>query len=185
MAYTKYIAILLVGIVIGFYLYDWFLAPEVKSETIIKETIKTDTVWMVQKDTVYLDRTKIVHEHLRDTIIENYKPEINRFSATLPFLYGNLYVNGQVLGQILQMNANSDFKIPKIETTINREKTTTTTIIQKGIFVGGGANSNMQYHVGATYLGNKFLLEYNFQPRQGTDMTIPVHQAGLKIKLFK
>jgi hypothetical protein len=186
MAYTKYIAILLVGIVIGFYLYDWFLAPEVKEK--IVETIKIETRIdsVPYKEIVYVDRVKIVHRHIRDTVFsEPYKLRINRFSATFPMLYGNAYLSGEVLGEVLNTSLTTDFKLPQITNTITKEKTTTNTIIQKGIFVGGGANSDMQYHVGATYLGNKFLLEYNFQPRQGTDMTIPVHQAGLKIKLFK
>jgi hypothetical protein len=184
MVYSKYIAVLLVGIVIGFYLYDWLLAPEVKSETIIKETIKTDTVWMVQKDTVYLDRTKIIHEYLRDTIIENYRPEINRFSATLPFLYGNVYINGQVLGQILQMNANSDFKIPRIETTINREKTVTNTIIQKGVFAGAGFSNQFDYHIAASYLGNGFTANVSYTPNP-KHIETPLIQADIRLNVFK
>jgi hypothetical protein len=176
---SKNIAILLVGIVIGLYLYDWFLAPEVKTETIIKETIKSDTVWMVQKDTVTLYRDRIKHEYLRDTILlPDWKPSIKEFNAVFPVLYGNIHLNGEVLGEVLKTSITTDFTIPTVTNTITREKTTT--IIKKptGIYAVGGVGSDFSYSVGATFLRDKSMIGYRYQPQ------FQIHSLEVGFKVF-
>jgi hypothetical protein len=165
--------------VAGFLAYHFFLKPE--SETIIeyKETIKSDTVYLTVKDTVYLDRTKIVHEVLRDTILmDGYKPQINAFKAVFPLTYGNIYVNGNVLGEVLQMTANSDFKIPSVTNTITKEKNTTIIKKPKGIYGVIGSNTDLNISIGATYLNDKSLIGYEYQPQ------IKLHSVRVGWKLF-
>ena len=77
----------LAGILVA---YIFFPKPE--SETVYKfETItKTDTLFVDKLETVYVPKTKIKTEVLRDTILIDFKPQISHFKTTLPFEYGNL-----------------------------------------------------------------------------------------------
>jgi hypothetical protein len=173
-----YLIAFALGLLFGAWLYHAFLKPE--SETIIeyKETIKSDTVYLTVKDTVYLDRTKIKHEYLRDTILIDYKPQINAFSATFPLLYGNVVLQGKVLGEVLKTSLTTDFKIPQVTNTITKEKNTT--IIKKptGIYAVGGVNSNFSYSVGASYLRDKSMFGYRYQPQ------MKIHSLEVGFKVF-
>jgi hypothetical protein len=168
----------ILGFVLGLLVYGWFLKPE--SETIIeyKESIKSDTVYVVQKDTVTLYRDKIVHEYLRDTILlTSWKPSIKAFRAVYPVLYGNVHLSGEVLGEVLKTSITTDFKLPQITNTITKEKTTT--IIKKptGFYAVGGFNSDFRYSVGATFLRDRSMIGYRYQPQ--TD--IHSMEVGFKI----
>jgi hypothetical protein len=173
-----YLIAFVLGLLFGAWLYHAFLKPE--SETIIeyKETIKSDTVYLTVKDTVYLDRTKIKHEYLRDTILIDYEPKINSFTATFPLLYGNVYFKGEVLGEVLKTSLTTDFKIPQVTNTITKEKNTT--IIKKptGIYAVGGVNSNFSYSVGASYLRDKSMFGYRYQPQ------VKIHSLEVGFKVF-
>jgi hypothetical protein len=162
----------------GAWLYHAFLKPE--SETIIeyKETIKSDTVYITVEDTVYLDRWKIKHEYLRDTILIDYEPKINAFTATFPLLYGNAVLQGEVLGEVLKTSLTTYFKIPQVTNTITKEKNTT--IIKKptGIYAVGGVNSNFSYSVGGFYLRDKSMFGYRYQP------TMNIHSLEVGFKVF-
>jgi hypothetical protein len=157
-----------------------YLLFKAESETIIeyKETIKSDTVYLTVKDTVYLDRTKIKHEYIRDTILIDYEPKINAFTATFPLLYGNAYLSGEVLGEVLKTSLTTDFKIPQVTNTITKEKNTT--IIKKptGIYAVGGVNSNSSYSVGASYLRDKSMFGYRYQPH------VKIHSLEVGFKVF-
>jgi hypothetical protein len=157
-----------------------YLLFKPESETIIeyKETIKSDTVYLTVKDTIYLDRTKIKQEYLRDTILIDYKPQINAFSATFPLLYGNAYLKGEVLGEVLKTSLTTDFKIPVVTNEITKEKNTT--IIKKptGIYAVGGVNSNFSYSVGASYLRDKSMFGYRYQPQ------VKIHSLEVGFKVF-
>lgn len=119
------VLLVIIGIVIGVILYHIFFRPEIK---IITETVtKTDTVYIVHRDTVRLTRTQIKHEYLRDTVLINFEPKINRFKATFPIANGNAYVSGEVLGEVLKMDLNTDLKLPIVTNTI----TNTRTIMEK------------------------------------------------------
>ena len=87
---VKYAFFGVIGIVIGYFLAD-------KSEDIqIIETIetKTDTVFITVIDTVRITRKEIEHKVLRDTLlIEPIEPKIKAFTASKPFLYGNVVVS--------------------------------------------------------------------------------------------
>jgi hypothetical protein len=87
-------------------------------------------------------------------------------------------VSGEVLGEVLKMTATNDFKIPVVTNTITN--TETKTIIQKpkGIYLGAGVNSLIQPMAKVSYLDNKYLFEYQYQP------VTKVHALGISKKLF-
>lgn len=163
------------GVILAFIVY-----PRPEQETVYKfETkMETDTVYKEIKDTVYIPKTKIKTELLRDTILVDYKPTINSFSTITPFEYGKTYVSGEVLGEVLKMTVTNDFKIPTVTNTITN--TETKTIIQKpkGIYVGAGINSLLDPAAKVAYLDNKYLFQYQYQP------VTKIHSLGISKKLF-
>jgi len=165
----------LIGVVLTFIIY-----PKPESEEIYKFTTvtETDTLIVEVKDTVYVPKTKIKTEVLRDTVLIDFKPQISQFTASFPFEYGSTSVSGEVLGEVLKMTATNDFKIPVVTNTITN--TETKTIIQKpkGIYMGGGVNSLIQPSASVSYLDNKYLFTYQFEPLQ------KVHQIGVSKKIF-
>jgi hypothetical protein len=173
----KRIAIIsfLIGVVLTFVIY-----PKPEQETVYKfETVtKTDTLFVDKVETVYIPKTKIKTEVLRDTVLIDFKPQISQFTASFPFEHGSTSVSGEVLGEVLKISATNDFKIPVVTNTITN--TETRTIIQKpkGIYLGAGVNSLLQPSAKIAYLDNKYLFSYQFEPMQ------KVHQIGVAKKLF-
>ena len=165
----------LIGVLLAFVVY-----PRPEQETIYKfeSVTKTDTLIVEVKDTVYVPKTKIKTEVLRDTVLIDFKPQISQFNASFPFEYGSTNVSGEVLGEVLKMTATSDYKIPVVTNTITN--TETKTIIQKpkGIYLGAGVNSLIQPSASVSYLDNKYIFQYQFQPLQ------KIHQIGVAKKLF-
>ena len=163
------------GVILTFVVY-----PRHEQETVYKfETVtKTDTLFVDKLETVYLPKTKIKTEVVRDTILIDFKPQISLFETTFPFEHGSTKISGEVLGEVLKMTATNDYKLPVVTNTITN--TETKTIIQKpkGIYLGGGVNSLLQPSASVSYLDNKYLFSYQFQPLQ------KVHQIGVAKKLF-
>ena len=161
----------LIGVILTFVVY-----PRHEQETVYKfETVtKTDTLFVDKLETVYIPKTKIKTEVLRDTILVDFKPQISLFKTTIPFEYGNTYLSGEVL----KMTATNDFKIPVVTNTITNTETKTIIEKPKGIYLGAGINSLMQPSGKVAYLDNKYLFEYQYQPLQ------KVHQIGVSKKLF-
>jgi hypothetical protein len=173
---NKLILAAIIGIIIGLLLYDFFLVPEVITKVNIVETIKSDTVYVTQRDTIKIRDVKYVYE--RDTIIENYQPKIRGFKEFYPTMFGDVWVTGQVIGELRYMDVSHDFKIQTVTNTITKEKTVTNTVLSKGIYIGTGINSLMKYNVSASYVDNKYLFQYQYQPQ------LRVHQIGLAKKIF-
>jgi hypothetical protein len=176
---SSYIVSLLIGIIIGALIYDLFLSPDFETKVEFKETIKSDTVYLTVKDTVYLDRTKIVHKVLRDTILaDGYKPQIKAFNAVFPLLYGNAFLQGEVLGEVLKTSLTTDFKIPSVINIITKEKNTT--IIKKptGFYAVGGISSNFSYSLGLSFLRDKSMFGYRYQPN------LQIHSLEVGFKVF-
>jgi hypothetical protein len=163
------------GVILTFIIYP---KPEAEEIYRFTTTTETDTVYKEIKDTVYVPKTKIKTEVLRDTILVDHKPTIKSFSTTTPFEYGKTYVSGEVLGEVLKMTVTNDFKIPTVTNTITN--TETRTIIQKpkGIYVGAGINSLLDPAAKVAYLDNKYLFQYQYQP------VTKVHSLGISKKLF-
>jgi hypothetical protein len=154
--------------------------PKTESETVYKfETVtKTDTLIVEIKDTVYVPKTKIKTQVLRDTVLINFKPQISQFNASFPFEYGSTNVTGEVLGEVLKMTATSDFKIPVVTNTITNTETKTIVQKPKGIYLGASVNSLLQPSAKVSYLDNKYIFQYQFQPLQ------KLHTLGVSKKLF-
>jgi hypothetical protein len=163
------------GVILTFIIYP---KPEAEEIYRFTTTTETDTVYKEIKDTVYVPKMSIKSQVLRDTILVDYKPTIKSFSTTTPFEYGNTYVNGEVLGDVLKMSVTNDFKIPTVTNTITN--TETRTIIQKpkGIYIGASINSLLDPGAKVSYLDNKYLFQYQYQP------VTKIHSLGISKKLF-
>jgi hypothetical protein len=163
------------GVILAFVVFP---RPEV--ETVYKFTTKveSDTIYSHVVDTIYVPKTKIKTEVLRDTILLDFKPQISVFKTSIPSEYGSTNVSGEVLGEVLKMTATNDFKIPVVTNTITN--TETKTIIQKakGIYLGAGVNSLIQPMAKVSYLDNKYLFQYGYEP------VTKVHTLGISKKLF-
>jgi len=154
--------------------------PKPETEEVYKFTTvtKTDTLFVDKVSTVYVPKTSIKTEVLRDTILVDFKPQISLFETTIPFEYGNTYLIGEVLGEVLKMTATNDYKLPVVTNTITNTETKTIVQKPKGIYLGGGVNSLLQPSASVAYLDNKYLFQYQYQPLEN------VHQIGLAKKLF-
>ena len=163
------------GVILAFIVYP---KPEAEEVYRFSTRTETDTVYKEIRDTVYVPKMWIKTQVLRDTILVDYKPTIKSFSATTPFEYGNTYVNGEVLGDVLKMSVTNDFKIPTVTNTITN--TETKTIIQKpkGIYIGASINSLLDPGAKVSYLDNKYLFQYQYQP------VTKIHSLGISKKLF-
>jgi len=165
----------LAGLILAFVLF-----PRPEQETVYKfETkVESDTIYTRIVDTVYVPKNKIKTQVLRDTILIDFKPKISLFKASIPSEYGSTNVSGEVLGEVLKMTATNDFKIPVVTNTITN--TETKTIIQKpkGIYLGAGVNSLLDPSVKVSYLDNKYLFQYGYQP------VTKIHSLGISKKLF-
>lgn len=165
----------LAGILVAYIFF-----PKTEIETVYKfETVtNTDTLIVEVKDTVYVPKTKIKTEVLRDTVLINFKPQISQFNASFPFEYGSTNVTGEVLGEVLKMTATSDFKIPVVTNTITNTETKTIVQKPKGIYLGASVNSLLQPGAKVSYLDNKYLFSYQFQPLE------KLHTLSVSKKLF-
>jgi hypothetical protein len=169
----------IVGIIIGLFLYKSFL--EAETETIIsyKEKITVDTVYSHSIDTVYLTKKEIKQTVIRDTVlIKPMEPKIKAFEAVYPLQYGNATVSGEVLGEVLKMGITTDFNIPVVTNTI--EKETTKTIVKKpsGFYASGWVDSNFIPSIGGTYLRDRLILNYKYTPLENK------HSVGLGMRIF-
>ena len=173
----KLIAILsfLAGVILTFVIF-----PRPEEEVIYKfETkVETDTIYSHVVDTIYVPKTKIKTEVLRDTVLIDYKPKISLFKTSIPSEYGNTHVSGEVLGEVLKMTATNDFKIPVVTNTITNTETKTIIKKAKGIYLGAGINSLLDPSVKVAYLDNKYLFQYGYQP------VTKLHTLGVSKKLF-
>ncbi len=165
----------LIGVILAFVVYP---KPEIESVYKKKVEVKTDTLYVTLSDTIYVPKTKIKTQIVRDTVLIDFKPKISRFETLFPFEYGSTKVSGEVLGEVLKMTATNDYKLPVVTNTITETKTETIVVKPKGIYLGAGVNSLLQPNANVSYLDNKYLFTYQFQPLQ------KIHQIGVSKKLF-
>ena len=163
------------GVILTFIIY-----PKPEEETVYKfETkVETDTIYTRIVDTVYISKNKIKTEVLRDTVLIDFKPQISLFQTSIPSEYGSTHVSGEVLGEVLKMTATNDFKIPVVTNTITNTETKTIIKKAKGIYLGAGVNSLIQPMAKVSYLDNKYLFEYGYEP------VTKVHSLGISKKIF-
>jgi hypothetical protein len=163
------------GVILAFIVFP---RPDVETVYKFETKVETDTIYSHVVDTIYVPKTKIKTEVLRDTVLIDYEPKIRLFKTSFSSEYGNTHVSGEVLGEVLKMTATNDFKIPVVTNTITNTETKTIIKKPKGIYLGAGVNSLLQPSAKISYLDNKYLFEYQFQPLHG------VHQVGISKKLF-
>lgn len=163
------------GVVVAFIFFG-----KTETEAIYKftTTTETDTVFINKIETVYVPKKEIKTEFLRDTVLIDYKPQINSFVTIFPFEYGSTEVSGEVLGEVLKMNAKVDYTVPVVTNTITNTETKTIVQKPKGLYLGAGINSLLQPSGKVTYLDNKYSFEYQYQPLER------VHQIGVSKKIF-
>ena len=163
------------GVILAFIVF-----PRHEQETVYKfETeVKTDTIYTQVVDTVYIPKTKIKTEVLRDTVLIDSKPKIRAFETTFPFEYGSTKVSGEVLGEVLKMTATNNYSLPVVTNTITETKTETIIKKSKGIYLGAGVNSLLKPSAKVGYLDNKYLFEYQYSLMDG------VHHVGVSKKIF-
>jgi hypothetical protein len=163
------------GVILAFIVY-----PRPEQETVYKfETkVETDTIYSHVVDTIYVPKMRIKSQILRDTVLIDFKPKISLFKTSIPSEYGSTHLSGEVLGEVLKMTATNDFKIPVVTNTITETKTETIIKKPKGIYLGAGVNSLLDPLAKVSYLDNKYLFEYSYQP------VTKVHTLGISKKLF-
>jgi hypothetical protein len=163
------------GVILAF-----LLLPKPETEEVYRFTTvtETDTLFVDKVSTVYIPKTSIKTEVLRDTILIDFKPQISLFETTFPFEYGSTKVSGEVLGEVLKMTATSDYQIPVVTNTITNTETRTIIEKPKGIYLGAGVNSLLKPSASVAYLDNKYLFQYQYQP------VTKIHTLGVSKKLF-
>ena len=165
----------LAGVILAYVLF-----PKQELETIYKTKVErfTDTLYITSTDTIYVPKTKIKTEVLRDTILIDFKPQISRFETLFPFEHGSTKVSGEVLGEVLKMTATSDYNIPVVTNTIIETNTETIIKKSKGFYLGANVNSALNLGASASYVDDKYLFQYQFQP------VTRIHTLGVSKKLF-
>ena len=165
----------LAGVILAYVLF-----PKRELETIYKTKVErlTDTLYITSTDTIYVPKTKIKTEFLRDTVLIDFKPQISRFETLFPFEHGSTKVSGEVLGEVLKMTATSDYNIPVVTNTIIETKTETIIKKSKGLYLGANVNSALNLGASASYVDDKYLFQYQFQP------VTRIHTLGVSKKLF-
>jgi hypothetical protein len=158
----------------------FFYSQNRELETIYKTKVErlTDTLYITSTDTVYIPKTKIKTEFLRDTILIDFKPQISRFETLFPFEHGSTKVSGEVLGEVLKMTATNEYKLPVVTNTIIETNTETIIKKSKGFYLGANINSALNIGASAFYVDDKYLFSYQFQP------VTRIHTIGVSKKLF-
>ena len=165
----------LIGAIVAIILF-----PKKEVETVYKTTtkIEKDTIYVASTDTIYIPKTKIKTQVLRDTILLDSKPKISLFKASFPFEYGSTNVSGEVLGEVLKMTAINDYTIPVVTNTITETKTETIIKKSKGFYLGANVNSLLKPGATASYVDDKYLFQYGYQPFE------KIHTLSVSKKLF-
>jgi hypothetical protein len=163
------------GVIVAFIVFP---RPEVETVYKFETKVESDTIYTRVVDTVYVPKMWIKSQIIRDTVLINYQPQISLFKASIPSEYGSTHVSGEVLGEVLKMTATNDFKIPVVTNTITETKTETMIKKPKGIYLGAGVNSLLDPLAKVSYLDNKYLFSYQYQPLE------KLHTLSVSKKLF-
>lgn len=169
----------LIGMAIGAFLLFVLFWPEVEVEYIIqKEYI--DTSYVNHSERVEFDSStvealsdsiehykKLYEKELSDrgiTIIPEgpYSAPLRRFKGREPTLYGDIGYSALVVGDLLNMSITQNLELPVVTHRIERE--IKTVVHTKGLFVGAGINTNLNYQLSADYVNRDFLAGYYYDP---------------------
>lgn len=179
----------------------WLFFPEITTKKVVETVYETDTTYQHYKEKYRMDSIKSIALHdsigyykkkysqkLKEgnvIIIEEPKKNepfsapLRRFTGQRPFLYGNTFFSTVVAGELLEIDITNDFKIPTITNTITTKETITRTVYSKGLYLGGGVNSLLDPKIGAAYVNNKWVVNYDYSFKdQG------IHDITIKRKIF-
>jgi hypothetical protein len=170
----KYALLIILSFILAFTICKSLIKPEYVEYT--KTTFHTDTVYIdLPKDTVFLTKNQINHEVIRDTVLIDYEPKINEFKASYSFLYGNIHLEGEVLGEVLKMGVITDLKERVITNTI--EKETIKTYHARGLYLGGQLHNSVTGSLNLDYVNKNLKVGYSYNPIIG-------HGVGIGVKIF-
>jgi hypothetical protein len=167
-----------IGLILGLLIYRTFFYPDFTERVEVVERVTVDTVYKEVRDTIRIERTQVRIEYVTDTIIQDLRFPINRFSGLESTLYGDIKYTGLVAGHFLKLDLTTNFRIPQINQTIERERTITRTIRPRGLYLGGSVSNQVQWSAGASYLDNLWMFDYRY------DVGIGSHSLGVKRKVF-
>jgi hypothetical protein len=167
-----------IGLILGLIIYRTFFYPDFTERVEVVERVTVDTVYKEVRDTIRIERTQVRIEYVTDTIIQDLRFPINRFSGLESTLYGDIKYTGLVAGHFLKLDLTTNFRIPQINQTIERERTITRTIRPRGLYLGGSVSNQVQWSAGASYLDNLWMFDYRY------DVGIGSHSLGVKRKVF-
>jgi hypothetical protein len=167
-----------IGLILGLLIYRTFFYPDFTERVEVVERVTVDTVYLEVRDTIRIERTRVRIEYVTDTIIQDLRFPINRFSGLESTLYGDIKYTGLVAGHFLNLDLTTNFRIPQINQTIERERTIIRTIRSRGLYVGGAVSDQVQWSVGASYLDNLWMFDYRY------DVGIGSQSLGVKRKVF-
>ena len=187
----------IIGALAGMAVLYLFLWPDFEETTTVteKETIDTsfnDVSEVIVFDSLLFQSLSDSIDHYRSlyanelrkekiTIVPEGEPisaPLRRYQGFKPTLYGNISYNALVIGSLQEISLRQDLKIPQINHKIERSSTTIRTIKPSGIYLTGGINSHFHYSLGATYLKDKSMIGYEYQPQ------IELHALKVGFKIF-
>jgi hypothetical protein len=167
-----------IGLILGLIIYRTFFYPDFTERVEVVERVTVDTVYKEVRDTIRIERTRVRIEYVTDTIIQEQSFLINRFSGLESTLYGDIKYTGLVAGHFLKMDLTTNFRIPQVNQTIERERTITRTIRPRGLYLGGSVSDQVQWSAGASYLDNLWMFDYRYE------VGMQSHSIGVKRKVF-
>ena len=167
-----------IGLIFGLIIFRTFFYPDFTESIEVVERVKVDTVYVEVRDTIRIERRDVQIQYIRDTVILHQRLPINQFSGLKPTLYGDIGYTGLVAGHFLNMDITTNFRIPQINQTIERDRTVTRTVKPRGLYVGGSVSDQVQWSAGASYVDNLWLFDYRY------DVGVGSHNIGVKRKIF-
>lgn len=179
MEITKAVVFVIIGMLIGLFVYDSFFVPEIttKVETKVRTEYIPVTIPVKMDDfkTIYLPKPVFI----RDTVIKEIAYPINKYTGVDRSFLGNLHYEITTAGELIDFKFKPDFKIETSipQTTITTDRTTTV-VKNRSLYATGSFDQINTFGVGATYLSNKFLLGYSYYP------TTKVSQLKMGYRLF-
>lgn len=181
----KLLTPLIAGIILGLVAYHMLFRPEVKTEIVETVTEVIDSTYIdlyidlkmkIDKyenlndsidyyQTLYqkeLGNTKLVHDSV--FVEKPFSAPLRRFTGSKVHLYGLTRYNALVAGQLMDLDINSEFSIPKVTNTIYRDRTVTRTIQEGGsLWFGSALSHDMNLAPMAAYQNKGWQIGYKYE----------------------
>lgn len=164
------------GVLAAYVVYLAFLKPEVNKTT---ETTYREEIRYVIKDTTvirYRDSLRlnlVAAEASKDPAKYD---SIRRYEGEFNVELSRFKWKAETLGELSKIEFTPTLVIP--EKTVTTSTITKETVITKGLFIGGGVSSNLDFNAGAYYLNRNKILGYEYDPVRKT------HGVKFALKIF-